>query len=157
MGRPLPQLLIFFALMTTIFSLVPGSEVTQESNRLENVTLSSEQNTFEADPDTTAASIAVDWASCVLGPLTFGVTTYALGQGFVCDPLQNLWNDTIGETQIGKAITTVTEGLGDFVRLVGQVLSFGVPGAPAWFRWPFAMVLSGVSAYIVISLVRGAG
>lgn len=148
MGRPLTQVLAFFALSSVVLFLAMDTPLPGE-DELNNTTLSDDQTTLEANPTNQTAGVgAID---CI--PLFHFFT----GEGFVCDELESLWDNTVGQTAIGKAITTVTKGLGDFVRLLGRILTFDIPEAPYWIRFPFSFVLIGTSSYIVVSLVRGAG
>lgn len=149
MGRPLPRLLAFFAIASIVIFLVQGDPLPGEG---ENVTIGSENTEFEATPvNKTASENILSFVSCVV---PIGIFT---GDGFVCDPIESLWSNTVGETAIGKAITTVTEGMGSFVRFMGVLLTFDVPGAPDYIRWGFSTFMIGTSAYIVISLVGRVG
>lgn len=160
MGRPIAQMLIFISLSLVLVHLTFDEPL---PNVARNVSISSEETTFEATPvNQTTGDKVMSFVSCI--PFFHFFT----GEGFVCDLIQNTWSDTIGQTTVGKAITTVTEGLGDFVRMMARIMAFDFPcdGAttshatdcpPSWIEYPFVIVIVGLTSYITVSLVRGAG
>lgn len=148
MSRPLPALLVFLAISFTIVSLAQGVEIPTQGKEVQ---LGSNQTTVEREAeDISTIEGTIDTISCI-GSL--GLTELDI-LGNTCSDSATFLGDTGGVFSI---VRSVTSGLGEFVSLLGSLMTFNVPGAPDWLRWAIGTPIMGTTAYIVISLLRGAG
>jgi hypothetical protein len=150
MGRPLPQLLVFLAICFVLVSLAQGVPLPGEH---QNVTVSGENREVRGEPERPESSKGLSGlafrSTCVLSLGLAEIPADACSQGFEGTFVEDWANVEI--------VRTVTGGLSDFIGLIGAVMTFNVPGAPAWVRWAVGMPIAGTTMYIVVSLVRGVG
>lgn len=149
MSRPLPALLLFLSLSFAIVSLATDVRLPSELD----VTISDEQRTVESDAEVREIDTlegTIDTISCVFSA---GITEIDF-LGNTCSDSAAFFASQDGPLNV---IATITGGLGDFVTLLGSLMTFNVPGAPTWVRFVIGTPVVGTTAYIVISLVRGAG
>lgn len=144
-ARVLVGLLLFVALSMTIVTLAQGDPFPLIG---EEVNVSGNQTTYETQSDDvndvgTVESI-IDTISCV-GSL--GLTDI----GF----LGNTCTDAGITLPWSKAFRTVTEAMGDFLSILGILMTFNIPGAPTWIRFILGTTISGVVLFINVLILRG--
>lgn len=153
------KLLAFIAIGNALVFLMWGQALPENNF---NTTPIGQQYTAETDPSgggvlETAQDLVTNTVACTFGALSGGIVTYALGQGLVCDAVEKVFAETVGNTAIGNVAITVTEGLGTFIALTISLLSFNVPGAPTWVRFTIGTVLTGGVFFILLQTIRGTG
>lgn len=141
------RMFVFLALVFVMVSLAMNDPLPTSQ---ENITFGEEQRQIESKSG--ESNLVADTLSC-----TVPLFSLAFGQGLVCDKVEGWFKGTLSESDIGKAIVTTVQGMRGFVRMLKDVVTFNIPGAPRWIQWAIGFPLTGTLAYIVIALIRGSG
>lgn len=144
-ARVLVGLLVF---LTLSIAIVTTSQDQAFPLVGEEVNVSGNQTTFETQADDVndvgTVETVIDTISC------FG----SLGLTEI-DFLGNTCTDAGITLPWTSAIRTVTQAMGDFLKILGVLMTFNIPGAPTWLRFVLGTTISGVVLYINVLIVRG--
>lgn len=153
MSRPLPGLVVFLVISTILVGLSPAElpgDGSIDEEATNDIRFGEHATTAEVEDDTDGGftEFVLD---CV-----FALSPFR-GEGLLCDEIENPIRDLLGQSGVGRVLLTTVDGMGAFIAAVGDLMTFNVPGAPTWVRFLIGTPIVATTAYILLSLVRGAG